>query len=158
MTSRRLRTKRPFGRSTLKVFIKPLKHDSFAKSSCPLHMHSAGTNQGVSASGAARTETIHLHWPWDGQIALSLFHSPLNQQVYNAPIPIYKSCLPCQGVSGAFCHSNCWKASPARVYCYRASCSELVADGCVAHLTESRPSKDKEGGRICPKCGKSIPI
>lgn len=84
------------------------------------------------------------------------FHLPLNQQVYNPLIPSYKRGLLCQGTSGPFCHSCRWETSPARVYGYHASCSELAADGCVAHLTESRPSKDKGGGSTCPKHGKGV--
>lgn len=77
------------------------------------------------------------------------FPPPSSRQVYKPLIPSYKRCSPCQGSSGACCHSRGWKAAPASVCGYRTSCSVLGADGGMAHLTGSRPSKDEGGGRFC---------
>lgn len=124
----------------------------------------------------------HLHWPWTSAVTTlqghrpgllqvrghwrelrriptprecrrALFPLPLSRQLYKPLIPSYKHCSPCQGSSGACCHSRGWKAAPASVCGYRTSCSGLGADGRMAHLTGSRPSKDEGGGRVCVQHG-----
>lgn len=87
-------------------------------------------------------------------LLLTAIPPPLSRQVYKPLIPSYKRCCWCQGSSGACCHSHGWNAAPASVCGYRTSCSGLGADGGMAHLTGSRPSKDEGGGRVCMQRGK----
>lgn len=79
---------------------------------------------------------------------------PSSRRVYKPLIPSYKRCSPCQGSGGACCHSRGWKAAPASVCGYCTSCSGPGADGGMAHLTGSRPSKDEGGGRVCAQRGR----
>lgn len=107
----------------------------------------AGTLAGATAWAGAQADSHASGVPLR---AVPLIPS---RQVYKPLIPSYKRCSPCQGSSGACCHSRGWKAAPANVCGNRTSCLVLGADGRMAHLTGSRPSKDEGGGRVCMQHG-----
>lgn len=119
-----------------------------------------GHGQGLPACTQSRCLQVPGHPRELGQIPTPRgCHSeplplPPSRRVYKPLIPSYKRHAPCQGSSGACCHSRGWKATPASIYGYRTSCSVLGTDGGMAHLTGSRPSKDEGGGRVCTRQGR----
>lgn len=117
----------------------------------PRHRHPARGRPGLLQVRGHWRELRRIPTPRESR--REPFPLPWSRQVYKPLIPSYKHCSPCQGSSGTCCHSRGWKAAPASVCGYRTSCSGLGADGRMAHLTGSRPSKDEGGGRVCVQHG-----